>query len=1037
MANKNKIISSAQKYIAKGQWDRAIKELQKLVAEDPSDVRTLLKLGDVYSKKGDRENATKVYKQVAESYSEQGFFLKAVAVYKQILKHEPKHLAVTLKLAELYEHLGLQSEAMQQYQVAANIHDEQGETKQSLEVLERMVELDTENVASRIKLAESYSREGMTEQAAEQFERAAEVLKNQARIDDYIKVAERLVYHAPNRLAIVMDLAKLYLQRGDTKRGLAKLQLCFKANPRDIETLRLLAQAFNDLGQTQKTVFVYRELARIYDEAGRPDDAQGVRQMILEVDPSDPEARAALGLDGSQPSSGPAFEEPIFTPAPPDEPERIDFEAQLVDAPSLMPSSPPSSLPSSPSFEPAPSPQFVAPSLAPRPAPPPAPNASMAPSLSPRPSMDPPARFPPSEVSVPTDDEVLILDEPEEIYVPEAVDTLPPAPAVDREQISKVITETDVYIKYGLREKALEHLRGVFDIDPDHVGAYYKMRDIYVSMGDNARAAEAIANVLHVHARRGDVDALSAAREDLRALAPGHPLVAGGLPGAIPAPLREEDLDSIDIMEDSSEFEVDISDVGIMGFDEAPLMDDAGFDEAPDFSDFDDMPEPPTDASREDFSGDLSDDLMGYIAEPRRVSDDVPLVTSSQVISLDEALDDEPPTETPREAPVQNVTDRHPLILSEEAADADAPWEDDEGMTVAAGSDEYAAASRSDEFEAMSLSSPAALRDAAPEYVDEPSTDASRLPSPSKSDDLVLEGFAGDDDFGAGFDDDFGDDPLGTPDLDAVETPLEVATPVADEGASPSQIRQDLEDELDEAEFLLQTELFDEAREAIEAVLDRAPNYARALEMLASIPQEDATVDRDVPATTDTEETEAPDDLADSADFSDDDVDGAFDMLSEPSADAETTAEDHYDQGMAFKELGRTDDAIREFEGALASERRRITSLEMIGLCFMDKKQPDTAIEYFTRAMEAGADGPALINLKYEIGAAYAEAGALDEAVQWFYDCARDDPYHRGVGDRLREMGVNLSTDIPDNGVYAADDSEEERAPKKNKISYL
>ena len=99
MTNKNKIINQAQKFITKGQWDKAIKELQKLVAEDPNDVRTLLKLGDVYAKKGEREQATKVYKQVAESYSEQGFFLKAVAVYKQILKHDPKHLEVTLKLA--------------------------------------------------------------------------------------------------------------------------------------------------------------------------------------------------------------------------------------------------------------------------------------------------------------------------------------------------------------------------------------------------------------------------------------------------------------------------------------------------------------------------------------------------------------------------------------------------------------------------------------------------------------------------------------------------------------------------------------------------------------------------------------------------------------------------------------------------------------------------------------------------------------------------------------------------------------------------
>ena len=52
--NKNKVIAAAQKFQQKGQLDKAIKELQRLVDEDPKDVRTLLKIGDLHTKKGDR-----------------------------------------------------------------------------------------------------------------------------------------------------------------------------------------------------------------------------------------------------------------------------------------------------------------------------------------------------------------------------------------------------------------------------------------------------------------------------------------------------------------------------------------------------------------------------------------------------------------------------------------------------------------------------------------------------------------------------------------------------------------------------------------------------------------------------------------------------------------------------------------------------------------------------------------------------------------------------------------------------------------------
>lgn len=980
MANKSKIINAAQKYISKGQWDRAIKELQKLVAEDPSDVRTLLKLGDVYSKKGDREEASRVYKQVAESYSEQGFFLKAVAVYKQILKHDPKHLEVTLKLAELYEHLGLQSEAMQQYTAAAAIHDEAGDTKQSLEVLERMVELDAENVASRIKLAESYSREGMVAQAVEQFERASEVLKAQARIDDYLKVAERLVYHAPDRLQTVMELAKLYLSRGDTKRALAKLQICFKANPRDIQTLRLLAQAFNDLGQTQKTVFVYRELARIYEEAGQPDEARSVLQMILEVDPNDGEARQALGLGApSQPEAPVPYEEPIFAATP--EPAPQAFEVTMGE-PEEMPG-----------------------------------EVVMAPSLAPR----------PRDAAIPSDDEVLILDAPEDVVAAETVPPRPPPRADDREQISKILTETDVYIKYGLREKALDHLRSVFDLDPDNVGAYYKMRDIYASIGDNARAAEALANLLHVHARRGDVDALNATREELRVLAPGHPLVAGGLPGAIPPPIEEEDDQlSIDITEDSSDFLVDFSEdseefpapdsidlpqpedsqEAEAPFDpvmmEAPIEMDADLEvvdeqpapDAPDFSGFETL-NPPADIDDTNespaYRGPLSTGPVPADA------DELPVVTDSQFAIIDE------PTSS-ADLPVRRAPLRPPTfdLLDDQVQNPGFDSDDSENVTVFGSPPAIDMDGEIDAGMMNELSGPVAVPEEIAEPTMEPATDGAAAAAAAADDEAI-------------------------------------------------------DDELDEAEFLVEAKLLDEAREALEDILERAPNNARAKELFkATVDLESAEADEDA-APEPVVEAQAEDELDLGDDFADAAGD-ALDMFAEddgpamPSSSpivhvdgAEPTAEDRYDQGMAFRELGRYDDAIREFESALESEARRVTAYEMIGHCYLDKNQPEEAIGYFSQAMEAGADGFALINLKYEVGAAYAACGDMDAAVQWFYACARDDPHHRGVVDRLKEMGVNLSADdvpmngssLPDEAEAAEPEPEPQPSHKKNKISYL
>ncbi|NRD50383.1 MULTISPECIES: lipopolysaccharide assembly protein LapB, partial [Corallococcus] len=293
--DKNKIIEAAAKLVAKGAYDKAIKEYQKVLEVDPKDIRVLQKMGELYQKKNDNAQAAHFFTKVAESYSSDGFFLKAVALYKQVLKLNPNLLEVNLKLAELHQQLGLMSEAMAYFQIVANHYDKAGDTKSSLDTLKKMVDLDPENVASKIKLAELYARENMTKEAAQEFKRAAEYLKRNARADDWLRVAERLSALEPDNLPLAKELAASYLQRGDQKRALAKLQVCFKADGRDVETLTLLAQAFQGLGQISKTVSVYKELAKIHQERGRTAESDGVWTQIELLDPQDPDLLARRG----------------------------------------------------------------------------------------------------------------------------------------------------------------------------------------------------------------------------------------------------------------------------------------------------------------------------------------------------------------------------------------------------------------------------------------------------------------------------------------------------------------------------------------------------------------------------------------------------------------------------------------------------------------------------------------------------------------------------------------------------------------------
>ncbi|HEX8908286.1 MAG TPA: tetratricopeptide repeat protein, partial [Anaeromyxobacteraceae bacterium] len=411
--DKNKVTAEATRLVQKGHFDKAIKAYEKVLAEDPKDVRVLLKVGELQQKKGDNPAAAATFGRVADAYGEQGFFLKAVAVYKQMLKLAPDDVRVNERLAGLYQQLGILSDAMAQLQIVAAACERAGDHAKQLDALRRMVELEPDDIGPAVKLGELYARQNQPKLALEQLRRAAEQLRRLGRADEYLKVAERISFLAPEDLALTRELAHLHLARGDTKRALAKLQLCFKADPKDLETLNLLAQAFKDLGQVQKTISVYKEVAHLQAERGRGAEARATWRRVLDLSPHDPEALQAIGAPTPVPANvsrrpAPGVTSPPATPSPPARP-----------APASAPRRPP---------------------------------------IAPAPPATGPATTGPSGAG------------------PQA--------------ISKLLTETDVYLKYGLHEKALEHLQKVFAIDPDQLDARERALRVRAARGDVAGAAD-------------------------------------------------------------------------------------------------------------------------------------------------------------------------------------------------------------------------------------------------------------------------------------------------------------------------------------------------------------------------------------------------------------------------------------------------------------------------------------------------------------------------------------------------------------------
>ncbi len=276
--DREKVLQSAQRHVDKKRYDKAIADYRRLIAEDPGDVRTLLKIGDLHLKLDQHEQAISTYEQVGEFYYREGFSVKAIAVYKQIrgiIRRHAAHLEgryghIVPRLAEIYTQLGLTSDALAAYDEVATRLRSEGRERDALDIFKKVVELDPQNPIAHLRVADSRARLGDIDKAVDRFGEAARIMVKLGRRDDALKVLDRLLeYRQDPRYARMA--AELFLDRAGPNDGmaaLAKLQLAFKADPKDLSTLAMLAQAFDSIQQPKKAIEVLKESARIAKDVG-------------------------------------------------------------------------------------------------------------------------------------------------------------------------------------------------------------------------------------------------------------------------------------------------------------------------------------------------------------------------------------------------------------------------------------------------------------------------------------------------------------------------------------------------------------------------------------------------------------------------------------------------------------------------------------------------------------------------------------------------------------------------------------------------
>jgi tetratricopeptide (TPR) repeat protein len=490
LIKKDKHLAAAQKFLERGQEERALEEFARVVQEDPNDTRTWLKMAEIHARRGALEQARDIYLRTAEIYVEQGFQRKAMTVYKSVLKLTPGVPHVRERLADTYRQQGMVADALRELELCADELQRAGKIEEMLPALRKIVGLHPDNIGSRIRLAETASQMGKVDEAVHELSQLAVQLKAQGRADDFVRVAERLLFHRPVDFGVARELAAAYIARRNPRLALVKLQAPLKAAPRDPHNVTLLAEALAQL-DPPKAISVWRELAELHDAAGRLNERDAAMRAALALDPTNGETRELSARWGISAAS--AVNARQGRTAPPPLPVGISGARPLpradVSSPGLGPglglglgqgqghdrSGPVSGL---------------------------------------------------TGVGI------------------SGISSLTPGP----NEVGRVLAQADVFVKYGLVERAVDHLRRVFVLDPRHRGARERLASVLTQLGRRSEAAAELATLAGQLAEEDASDATLVAERALTldpscaaaAKVLGRKVAAPPAPEAVAAALNDE-----------------------------------------------------------------------------------------------------------------------------------------------------------------------------------------------------------------------------------------------------------------------------------------------------------------------------------------------------------------------------------------------------------------------------------------------------------------------------------------------------------------
>lgn len=263
-SKKDKLIEEAQRLVLRGQLDKAIKAYEQVMVLEPSSVNHRQKLAELLVKSGRVDDARTEFETIGKKYTSDGFYLKAIAVYKKLQGLFSGDIPITLTLAGVYEKHGLVANALAEYKFVYEYYEKSSNTEDAITILEKMQNVDPQNINIKHKLAEAYLQVGRKDESYSVFGKLATLLQERGDAVAFAQLDTRIQKLFPKKSEFAFEVLAEQVAKGNAASAVTGIQALLRINSNDKRIWELIVEAFTQLGQTQKVKLAYQHYLKCF-----------------------------------------------------------------------------------------------------------------------------------------------------------------------------------------------------------------------------------------------------------------------------------------------------------------------------------------------------------------------------------------------------------------------------------------------------------------------------------------------------------------------------------------------------------------------------------------------------------------------------------------------------------------------------------------------------------------------------------------------------------------------------------------------------